>query len=287
MEEQKEYLAKNACRSLCWRCSKGTNMYKCEWVKYCSMHTCIKHLSRECMLKHMPKGIELDKENYVISCPNYESDGLIWTIEEKAKSLGISVYEYKKRLAIQKVIKLETELLNSEKIEIDEKPIKIKPFTEKQLKQDQKRKERKEKQKLKIEELKRKLNERELKRKLKESELEIKKSILNKEQKQLLLSIEDLLERNLLKDDMLFAIHLGQKIKLWEWCPVLSLESIEFEAKDFKIKCATLRNEEIKNKILIKLEQSKQKKINSFNEHQKWLKEIEEEREKKKRKRRE
>ena len=96
MEEEKEkYISKNGCKSLCWRCAKGTNLYKCEWVKYCCYHNCVKELTREEIQEQLPKGAELDKDNYITYCPNYESDGLIWTIEDKAKSLGLTLKEYK------------------------------------------------------------------------------------------------------------------------------------------------------------------------------------------------
>lgn len=106
MEEINEYISKNACKSICWRCAKGTNLYKCKWVKYCSFHNCVKELTREEIQALIPKGAELDNENYIIKCPNYESDGLIWTKEDKAKQLGVTLKEYINILNRQKTLQI-------------------------------------------------------------------------------------------------------------------------------------------------------------------------------------
>lgn len=80
---------------LCWKCKKACNRELCEWVKFCSINTCRKELSREELLNNLPKGTELDKNNYIISCPNFERDNFKYSGQDIAKSENITYLEYR------------------------------------------------------------------------------------------------------------------------------------------------------------------------------------------------
>ena len=62
--------------SKCWNCEKCCSIYKCKWVLYCSLLNGVPNLSREDILLHTPKGVELDNYNNIIFCPNFVDDGL-------------------------------------------------------------------------------------------------------------------------------------------------------------------------------------------------------------------
>lgn len=66
-------------RQLCWTCKYSCNKHECIWVDTLNKHY---------------KGTELDKDGYIIKCPKYEKDNLLYTTEDKAKSLGITKKRY-------------------------------------------------------------------------------------------------------------------------------------------------------------------------------------------------
>ena len=151
-----------------------------------------------------------------------------------------------------------------------------KPLTQKQQESEQKRTERQQKQQAKFEEEQEKILKREYKRKQKESKLKIQKCYsLTKEQRTELLNIEDLEQRENLKDDMLFFNNLNSKIWRWGFAFVVNLEKIKNEELELKKQILTLHNEEFKNEMLNKLEQTKIKKINALNDYLERIKEQE------------
>ena len=67
-------------KQLCWQCKKSCNSNLCIWVK---------------TLKIKPQGVKLDKQGYIVECPEFEKDNGIYTKEEYIKSLGLTQKEYR------------------------------------------------------------------------------------------------------------------------------------------------------------------------------------------------
>ena len=347
---------RNGYKSLCWKCEKSCNSNLCEWVKNCSKLSGIIPLTREEILKLTPKGVELDKNNYIVKCPNFVCDSLTYTRSEHAKKRNLtqseyyyktSIYkklvqkifnitdeEYKEIFSMEMLENYTNEILNDKgkvysnivngylirksykqlaienkisyglcivivcefKIKLENKLLKefsflkkekhsnkqqnkicetiTKPLTQKQQESEQKRIERQQKQQAKFEEEQEKILKREYKRKQKESKLKIQKCYsLTKEQKEELLNIEDLEQRERLKNDMLFFDELSSKIWRWGFKFIVNLEKIENEELEFKKQILTLHNEEFKNELLNKLVQNKIKKINVLNDYIERMKE--------------
>lgn len=66
-------------KQLCWSCEHACNKHECVWVR---------------TLKKHYKGTKLDADGYIIECPKYKHDGMLYTIEDKAKALGITKRRY-------------------------------------------------------------------------------------------------------------------------------------------------------------------------------------------------
>lgn len=66
-------------KQLCWTCEHACNIHECVWVR---------------TLKKHYKGTKLDADGYIIECPKYKHDGMLYTIEDKAKALGITKRRY-------------------------------------------------------------------------------------------------------------------------------------------------------------------------------------------------
>lgn len=61
---------------LCWKCKKCCDSRLCIWVR---------------TLKRRYKGIVIDSEGFIIKCPKFERDNLIYSNKEMAEKLGISI----------------------------------------------------------------------------------------------------------------------------------------------------------------------------------------------------
>lgn len=99
-----------AYNSLCWTCAKCTSIYKCKWSFFCyslglnASNFALNKTANE-ILKHVPKGVKLDKYNNIISCPEYKFDGLLIgeeKLKKQAKELGVSIGILRKKLRVFK-----------------------------------------------------------------------------------------------------------------------------------------------------------------------------------------
>ena len=73
----------------CWTCKYATDKDDCIWVR---------------TLKKHYKGTKIDDEGYIIECPKYEKDKLLYTTKEKAKAIGVSIVTYCKTRVLLKQI---------------------------------------------------------------------------------------------------------------------------------------------------------------------------------------
>lgn len=70
----------NSYKQLCWRCKKSCDMFACVWVK---------------TLKKRPKGCEVNEKGYIVSCPKFENDNLIYKKYEKHKLYILTKSKYR------------------------------------------------------------------------------------------------------------------------------------------------------------------------------------------------
>lgn len=70
----------NSYKQLCWRCKKSCDMFACVWVR---------------TLKRRPKGCEINEKGYIVSCPKFEKDNLIYRRYEKNKVYILTKSKYR------------------------------------------------------------------------------------------------------------------------------------------------------------------------------------------------
>lgn len=93
-----------AVEMLCWQCSKACNRNSCKWVKYCGLSEGPRKASREEMLLNMPEGVELDKNNYIIFCPEFEKDKLNYSLSDLAKSRNLSLEDCYSKIYVLSIL---------------------------------------------------------------------------------------------------------------------------------------------------------------------------------------
>lgn len=68
----------NSYKQLCWRCKKSCDRFACVWVR---------------TLKKRPKGCKVES-GYIIECPKFEQDDLIYRKYEKNKIYVLNKSKY-------------------------------------------------------------------------------------------------------------------------------------------------------------------------------------------------
>lgn len=89
---------------LCWQCSKACNRNSCKWVNYCGLTDGLRKVSREEMLLNMPDGVELDKNNFIVSCPEFKKDNLNYSFSDLAKSRNLSIVNCYSQVYVLKIL---------------------------------------------------------------------------------------------------------------------------------------------------------------------------------------
>lgn len=67
-------------KQLCWKCKHSCDVDECIWVK---------------TLKKRYSGTLLDDDGYIISCPKFERDNLLYDDKDRAEFLGITLSKYR------------------------------------------------------------------------------------------------------------------------------------------------------------------------------------------------
>lgn len=67
-------------KQLCWKCKHSCDVDECIWVR---------------TLKKRYKGTLLDDEGYIIFCPKYQKDELLYSDKERADLIGIPLGKYR------------------------------------------------------------------------------------------------------------------------------------------------------------------------------------------------